>query len=655
MSESTNQSEKTSNTTDVKKKPTDKTDKTSETKKPVDKSTKPAIPGRDNVKKPKTPTDQLSSDGESMTQDNESNDYYENVSSTSTTQQQTSGKVTGFKKTDKKQYMKVIKTQIKVKKFGLCSGEGKLVYSSLLNKAYRKYRIEGGVGWRAKTNDTKQWVGLEFMEPFNVSQIQIATADDGAYPSEFYIEYSLDGNVFKRIPKVIKLNKAPTKVVTIEFSEVKALAIRFAITKFVKWPAARFDFLFTDETCSSDEDSAEDSDQTDRYDYDSSVVLNKRATDNTNNYVRSMDIVQIDRNRKDLPNDFMDFVTLYNPGKRQKTEGYLYASEIGVLSSGPVFDEDSFDYGINGKGWKSEKNETNYFGLALPYVVKFGRVEIRPTDEGFYPTKIQIEYSENLQDYKLDEKIYEVGSFDKNGIAVVEIKPVSAMEIRARIIEWVGWPAARFEFLYIDERYQQFLAAAQKMKEKMAAAKKKPHPPTGTVASGIAVEPVTVSMPAPTAKPAVVNTMTTSTSTPILMNSLSSAQVVSDAAMSGSGSSTSSSSTSSGSTTTTTTTTTTQVKLASFTSRFGFSNEKKFIGINYTKNDPSVILPPFTLEYSNDGVTWTCHKDCVRQDFDEKGYFKIDPEIIAKNIRIVTFPKDGLKVNATFSFVFGTL
>jgi len=64
------------------------------------------------------------------------------------------------------------------------------------------------------------------------------------------------------------LHKAPVKPVTLEFSSVVAMAIRFVITKFVIWPAARFEFLYTDDSCSSDEDSAEDIDTSDQYDYD---------------------------------------------------------------------------------------------------------------------------------------------------------------------------------------------------------------------------------------------------------------------------------------------------------------------------------------------------------------------------------------------------
>lgn len=92
-----------------------------------------------------------------------------------------------------KKYMKVIKTQIKVNKFGLCSQEGKLIFSSIFNKTFRNYRINSTNGWRAKNNQSGEWVGLQFMEPFEISQVQIAATDDGAYPSEFHVEYSEDG------------------------------------------------------------------------------------------------------------------------------------------------------------------------------------------------------------------------------------------------------------------------------------------------------------------------------------------------------------------------------------------------------------------------------------------------------------------------------
>lgn len=421
-------------------------------------------------KKVKTEETELP-DEDNMKEDSESSDYNETVVSNKTVNKPAKGANATVHPKGKK-YMKVIKTQIKVNKFGLCSGEGKLIYSSLFNKTYRNYRVNNNVGWRSKSNDTKQWVGLEFMELFNVSQVQIATADDGSYPTEFYVEYSEDANEFKRIPKKITLKKAPTKPITLEFTSVRAMAIRIAITKYIKWPAARFDFLYTDESCSSDEDTAEDVDQNDQYDYESSVVLNKKRTDNKN-YVRSLNIVQVDKNRKEIPNDFINFISLYNSSKRVKTEGYLYGSEIGVLSYSSILSEDNLDYGIDGYGWEAETNTTGeFFGLMFPYAVTVQKIEIRPTDSGAIPTSLRIQYSEDLVDYKFLEKSFKITNFSKNGIATLEIPAVYCMQMNIFVDEWNGWPAARFELLYVDERYRHFLEAAKKMKEKMAAKKK---------------------------------------------------------------------------------------------------------------------------------------------------------------------------------------
>ena len=70
--------------------------------------------------------------------------------------------------------------------------------------------------------------------------------ENGAYPSELYIEWSKDGLDFTRIPKKLYIKKPPTKAITLEFEPVEALAVRIAIEKFVIWPAVRFEFLYTD-------------------------------------------------------------------------------------------------------------------------------------------------------------------------------------------------------------------------------------------------------------------------------------------------------------------------------------------------------------------------------------------------------------------------
>lgn len=101
-------------------------------------------------------------------------------------------------------------------------------------------------------------------------------------------------------------------------------------------------------------------------------------------------------------------------------------------------------------------------------------MEIRPTDNGEYPTAVKIEYSEDLKTYKTLDKVYPVSNFSSNGVATIQFDQMMyAMEVRAICVDWKVWPAARFEFLYVDERYKQFLQAAKRMKEKMAASKKK--------------------------------------------------------------------------------------------------------------------------------------------------------------------------------------
>ena len=50
--------------------------------------------------------------------------------------------------------MKVIKTQVLVRKYGMASQIGKLIYSSIISKEYRKYWINTTKGWKSKFNRT---------------------------------------------------------------------------------------------------------------------------------------------------------------------------------------------------------------------------------------------------------------------------------------------------------------------------------------------------------------------------------------------------------------------------------------------------------------------------------------------------------------------
>lgn len=316
-----------------------------------------------------------------------------------------------------KKYMKVIKTQIKVNKFGLCSQEGKLIFSSILNKTFRNYRINSTNGWRAKNNQSGEWVGLQFMEPFEVSQVQIAATDDGAYPSEFHVEYSEDGSNFVAIPKKIVVKKMPTKAITLEFSSVKCIAIRIKIDKFVKWPAGKFEFLYTDEYCTSDVDEAEDYDNDGKYDYDSKIVLskNKRTNDSDKDYIRSMKIIQVEGGKN------LDFAKLK---KDTIKDGLVRASETGVISYSSVEQDDGTGFGLEGQAWRAESNSSDeYVGYIFPSSVTVTEIMIIKTESGEYPTTVDIQYSEDFHTYKSLEKPFEL-VFGENGVAKITIPEV---------------------------------------------------------------------------------------------------------------------------------------------------------------------------------------------------------------------------------------
>lgn len=121
----------------------------------------------------------------------------------------------------------------------------------------------------------------------------------------------------------------PTKAITLEFSSIKCVAIRIKIDKFVKWPAGKFEFLYTDEYCTSDEDEAQDYDNDGRYDYDSKIVLskNKRTDGDDKDYIRSMKIIQVDAGKN------LDFAKIR---KDTVKDGMVRASETGVASYSSV-------------------------------------------------------------------------------------------------------------------------------------------------------------------------------------------------------------------------------------------------------------------------------------------------------------------------------
>lgn len=88
------------------------------------------------------------------------------------------------------------------------------------------------------------------------------------------------------------------------------------------------------------------------------------------------------------------------------------------------------------------------------------------TESGEYPTSVEIQYSEDFKSYKSLEKAFDV-VFGENGVAKISIPEIKCVEIRIVVKKFVKWPAFRFEILYMDAKYQMFLEAAKKMKEKV--------------------------------------------------------------------------------------------------------------------------------------------------------------------------------------------
>ena len=62
--------------------------------------------------------------------------------------------------------------------------------------------------------------------------------------SQFEIEFSVDGVEFKKVPGIFTASCEGSKIVTVSFTPVYAIAIRFVVAKFSGWPSARFDFIY---------------------------------------------------------------------------------------------------------------------------------------------------------------------------------------------------------------------------------------------------------------------------------------------------------------------------------------------------------------------------------------------------------------------------
>lgn len=143
-----------------------------------------------------------------------------------------------------------VPTAIQSKQYAAGSLVGKLTYSSLYNFSYLNYQVTDKVstqgGWRAKSSNAGEWVGLSLRTPQTFYQVQIQKVDDDSYVSEFTVEFRLNNEAWKEIPQVfVAADCNSGQILSIDFvTAVVATDIRIVVKKFVKWPACRFDFIY---------------------------------------------------------------------------------------------------------------------------------------------------------------------------------------------------------------------------------------------------------------------------------------------------------------------------------------------------------------------------------------------------------------------------
>ena len=123
---------------------------------------------------------------------------------------------------------------------------GTLFYSSVYNSNYNIYGINSTVGWKAAKAVAGEWAGIQLSSAQTFYEFNIQAGENGAFVSEFVIEFSVDGIKFDQVPGVFTADCSSdkNKIVKVQFVPVYAIAIRFVVNKFKTWPAARFDFIY---------------------------------------------------------------------------------------------------------------------------------------------------------------------------------------------------------------------------------------------------------------------------------------------------------------------------------------------------------------------------------------------------------------------------
>jgi hypothetical protein len=369
-----------------------------------------------------------------------------------------------------KKYLKVIKSNINVRKFGIGSSIGNVTYSSIFNTSFliKNITVDPKLGWKSLNNVTNESVGLVFPNDTKIERVVIQVGENNSYPTEFFIEYTNSTNdTFTRVPTPITLTDAPINRKVFDIAPITAKIVRLVITKYVKWPAMKFDLLFTDENCNEDNGYDETIDLDPQVEYDGRVILSRRNETDKDDYIRTYKI----QPWEELPIDLLNLIRRFNETRYVNDKGLLPISKISVLTYSSIKSPENINYTLDKVGWAAKTNNPDEFaGVITPFPVNVTEIQIRPTDDGSFPTEVDIEYREALTDpsyKKLTSSPVKITNFSSNGIATIPINNIRVSEVKIIVKSYNKWPAMRFEITYTDPSYLVYLEAAKKIKNEL--------------------------------------------------------------------------------------------------------------------------------------------------------------------------------------------
>lgn len=188
-----------------------------------------------------------------------------------------------------KRYLKIIRSVIRAKKFGMGSTIGTLIYSSVFNEDFSKNAsLNSPYGWRSLKNETKEFVGLSFSNITTVERVAVQPGRDNNTVTEIIVEWSRDGKTFRNVSRPLVVQYNPNGFV-MQFEPLELTVIRLIVTKYRVWPAMKFEVLYTDTTCREDLETDEIIDPDSEAEYDGRVVLSKKDT-KTDDYINTYKI-----------------------------------------------------------------------------------------------------------------------------------------------------------------------------------------------------------------------------------------------------------------------------------------------------------------------------------------------------------------------------